>query len=60
MVTVVVADEERVFADALTSLLGGDADLNVLPALSSPDELDRVVAGPRPHQAVVSRDHGAW
>jgi DNA-binding NarL/FixJ family response regulator len=59
MFTVVVADGERVFADALTSLLESDADLRVLPALSSPAELDRVVADERPDVAIVSSSLGS-
>jgi DNA-binding NarL/FixJ family response regulator len=59
MVTVVVADDERVFAEALTSLLGSDAELRVLPALSSLEEVEQVVAAEAPDVAILSNTLGS-
>jgi len=51
--TVVVADDERVFAEALTGLLETDERLHVLSAVSTAEELDDVVREDVPDVAVV-------
>jgi DNA-binding NarL/FixJ family response regulator len=51
--TVVVADDERVFAEALTCLLDGDGRLHVLPAVGTAEELDEVVREDVPDVAIV-------
>jgi DNA-binding NarL/FixJ family response regulator len=51
--TVVVADDERVFAEALTCLLDADDRLHVLSAVSTVDELDDVVREEVPDVAIV-------
>jgi DNA-binding NarL/FixJ family response regulator len=51
--TVVVADDERVFAEALGCLLDADERLHVLSAVSTADELDDVVREDVPDVAIV-------
>jgi DNA-binding NarL/FixJ family response regulator len=51
--TVVVADDERVFAEALTCLLEVDERLHVLAAVSTAEDLDDVVREDVPDVAVV-------
>jgi DNA-binding NarL/FixJ family response regulator len=51
--TVVVADDERIFAEALTCLLDADERLHVLSAVSTVDELDDVVREAVPDVAIV-------
>jgi DNA-binding NarL/FixJ family response regulator len=57
--TVLVADEELIFAEALTSLLQGDGELRVLPAVSTAKDLGQTVTREAPDVVIVGSTLGS-
>jgi DNA-binding NarL/FixJ family response regulator len=57
--TVVVADEELIFAEALTALLANAPELDVLPPVSDAEHLVEVIAGAEPDLAIIGASLGA-
>lgn len=57
--TVVVADEELIFAEALTQLIASDPELRALPPVSEVRQLAEVIAGSEPDLAIISTSLGA-
>jgi DNA-binding NarL/FixJ family response regulator len=57
--TVVVADEELIFAEALTALLANAPELDVLPPVSDAGHLVEVITGAQPNLAIIGATLGA-